>query len=271
MKPAIRIGLKQLVWIATLTGYAGYFGYLVFSGRLEDLVSPRMTVFVVLGFITLVAFLLVPIIGLVRGSPQAPLKRGLILFLVPFAFVPFAMNPNSALLSLNRGVSLEQGQGPPAVDLTTKLHAAVNPFVPAPKPKPVPKNGAVPSAGTIVLNRDNYYRAYQELYANPQAFVGRTISVSGFVYHDPKAPAGRFIAARELMWCCAADAVAIGFMTSTSSPVKLASTQWVSIKGKLATTEYVDRFTQVKSTVPLIEVSSIEHLKGPDFVFVYPK
>lgn len=263
-------GLKPWIWLAVLTGYAGYFGYLLFSGRLEDLVSPRMTVFVVLGFVTLVAFLLVRILAIVKRSPQAPLKRGLVLFLAPFAFIPFALNPNSALLSLNRGISLEQGQGPPPIDLTTKLHAAVNPFLPQPKPKPLPRNGAVPRTGTIVLGKNNYYRVYQELYADPAAFVGRTITVSGFVYHDPKEPAGRFIAARELMWCCAADAVAIGFMTHSKNAIPVKSTEWVSVTGHLATTDYVDRYTQVKSVVPVIEISHIDHLKGPDFVFVYP-
>ena len=57
------------------------------------LVSPRMTVFVVVGFVTLVLFV-VRGVGLVSRAPASPLKSGFILFLAPFVFVPFTLNPN---------------------------------------------------------------------------------------------------------------------------------------------------------------------------------
>jgi len=261
--------LKRWLWFVVLTGYALYFAYLLFFGKLEDLVAPRMTVFVVFGFVTLVLLAGVQLVRLVKGAPASPLSGGFLILLAPFAFVPLSLNPNSAILAMNKGVSLEQG-GPP-IDLTTKLQAAVNPFLPKPKPKPVPKNGAVPAIGQIVLGQQNYYPVYQELYDNPAAFAGRTIHATGFVYRGRTEPSGEFIMARELMWCCAADAVAIGFITQSDQTSALKDSEWVAVTGTLATTSYVDRYTQVKSTVPLIKVSRIDHLKGPDFAFVYPK
>ncbi len=261
--------IKRWLWLAVLSGYAGYFGYLLASGRLEDLVSPRMTLFVVFGLAALLLMAGVQLSGLIRGAPASPLKGGFVLLLAPFAFLPLSLNPNSAILATNRGVSLEQGG--PAIDLTTKLQAAVNPFLPKPKPKPVPKNGVVPASGTIVLDQKNYYPAYQELYANPGAFAGRAIHATGFVYRDRTEPADQFIMAREMMWCCAADAVAIGFISQTPHTGALKESEWVSVTGRLATTSYVDRYSRVKSTVPLIVVDHIEYLKGPDFAFVYPK
>ncbi len=261
--------IKRWLWLAVLIGYALYFAYLLAFGKLEDLVAPRMTVFVVFGLVTLVLLAGVQLVRLVSGAPASPLKGGFLILLAPFAFLPLSLNPNSAILAMNKGVSLEQG-GPP-IDLTTKLQAAVNPFLPKPKPKPAPKNGAVPATGPIVLGQNNYYPAYQELYGNPAAFAGRTIHATGFVYRGRTEPAGQFIMARELMWCCAADAVAIGFITQSGQTSALRNSEWVAVTGTLATTSYVDRYTQVKSTVPLIKVSRIDHLKGPDFEFVYPK
>ncbi len=261
-------GAKHWLWFLVLIGYAGYFGYLLFSGKLEDLVSPRMTVFVVVGFVTLVLFVVVRGVGLVSRAPASPLKSGFILFLAPFVFVPFTLNPNSALLSLNRGVLLDQDS--PRIDLTTKLQAAVNPFLPNADPKPVPKNGPIPASGPIVLDQRNYYNVYQELYTNPDAFVGRTIRVSGFIYHYGTGTSGSLIVARELMWCCAADAVTIGFITQPAEGVALRDAEWVAVSGILATTTYANPYTRVTSIVPLIRIERIDPMKGPDFAFVYP-
>jgi len=262
-------GIKEYLWAIVLAGYAIYFAYLITFNKLEDLVSPRMTVFVVLGFIALLVLLGAQVAQLVRRDIHTPRSGGFLLFLVPFAFIPLALNTNSALLSVNRGISLEQGG--PRIDLTTKLHAAVNPFLPAPKPKPASSDGAIPVEGPIVFDQKNYYQAYQELYDNPDAFAGRTVEATGFVYHDSAGPKDRFIMARELMWCCAADAVVIGFDTQYSQATGLSAQEWVSVQGTLSTTSYVDPYTQLETKIPLIKVTSIEPLKGPDFAFVYPK
>jgi len=262
-------GIKEYLWAIVLAGYTIYFAYLIIFNKLEDLVSPRMTVFVVLGLIALALLVVSQVAQLVRRDIRTPRAGGFLLFLVPFAFIPLALNTNSALLSVNRGISLEQGG--PHIDLTTKLHAAVNPFLPAPKPKPIASGGAIPTTGPIVFNQKNYYQAYQELYDNPDAYVGRTVEATGFVYHDSAEPSDRFIMARELMWCCAADAVVIGFDTQSSQARGLAAQEWVSVSGTLSTTTYVDPYTQLATKIPLIKVGTVEPLKGPDFAFVYPK
>ncbi len=265
----LRAGLSigRYLWLAALVGYAVYFAYLLLSGGLWNLVSPRMTVFVATGLAALLLLIAVQLRRLVLGGPRAALKPGLFLFLVPFAFLPFSLRDDGAILAGNGGISL--GQDGARLDLTTKLQKAVNPFLPAPKPQPPPKDGAVPSSGPIVLDQRNYYAVYQELYDSPAAFAGRTIQASGFVYPGPGR--GDFIMARELMWCCAADAVGIGFVTSPGASALPEGSAWVSVRGTLGTTTYVDRGTGLSSIVPMIRVESLDRMKEPDFAFVYPK
>jgi putative membrane protein len=263
----IRGDRRRLIFPVVLGAYTLYFGYLLISGRLEDLVSPRMTIFVALGVAALAVLLAAQVYRLRTRTGAPHFRNGVLLFFVPLVLVPLTIRTNSALMVSSGGISLEQGG--PHIDLTTKLHAAVNPFLPQPKPEPISPKGPIAEAGPIVLTKDNYYAVYNELYANPQAFSGRTIRASGFVFGDKSAP-DSFIMARELMWCCAADAVGIGFVTRLGGPLPKSAT-WVAVSGRLATTPYVDRYTRVHSIVPMIEVTSIRTLEEPDFVYVYPR
>ncbi len=259
---------KEIAWFAILAGYTGYFFYLIAFDKLQDLMHPRMTPFVVVGLVGLAVFTFFQGRRMIRRPQEG--RKGMLLFVVPFAILPLTLGANSSVLSANGSISL--GGGPAPIDLTTKLQASVNPFLPTPKEKPAGvKNGIIPAAGPIVLDEKNYYVVYNELYAHPDAYAGRTVRVTGFVYRDSTEPAGQFIAAREMMWCCAADAVEIGFIADAKSAPSLARDEWVSVEGLLSTTSYVNQYTRLRSTVPLIEVSRVARLGHPDFAFVYPK
>ncbi len=227
-----------------------------------------MTAFVLVGFVILLLFVAVRCAVFLKKARPLPLGRGLILFFVPLFLVPLGAASDSALLSVDRGVSLEQGD--PRLDLTTRFQAAVNPFLRKAAPKPVPRDGVVPVRGPIVLDRKNYYRAYQELYSAPEAFAGRTIQVTGFVYRHSTGSGKQLIIARALMWCCAADAVTIGFVAASPEATSLTDAKWVSVTGTLATTTYVNQYTHLASIVPLVQVKRIDRMRGPDFAFVFP-
>ncbi len=261
--------IRRWLWTAALAGYAFYFAYLVISGNLENLVSPRMTVFVVIGILVLALIVVAQVRQLLSGKQTGRLPGGLVLLFTPFAFLLFVINSNGSVIDGSTGVSLEGGG--PHLDLTTKLQKAVNPFLPDAKPAPVPANGPISSTGPIVLDKNNYYAVYQELYSNPAAFEGRSIHATGFVFPHAGGNPNEFITARELMWCCAADAVGIGFITSVDSVALPARSAWVTVDGTIGSTTYIDQYTQIKSRVPLIHAKTVKIMKGPDFVFAYPK
>jgi uncharacterized repeat protein (TIGR03943 family) len=64
--------------------------------------------------------------------------------------------------------------------------------------------------------------------------IGEHYVTRGMVKRSPKLDEeGRFVLFRVFMWCCFADAVAVGFRVSYSHPEELADGQWIKVYGTL--------------------------------------
>ena len=126
----------------------------------------------------------------------------------------------------------------------------------------------VPSTGTLELTTDNFYGQVEELIANGRAHDGQRIDLVGFVV-SPDAARGQasiprvtedesFAVARMAIWCCAADAYAIGFVVRSQEAAPPADT-WVRVSGTL-------RLRGTKALV--IDADSVEVTSAPDPEFV---
>ena len=77
--------------------------------------------------------------------------------------------------------------------------------------------------------RVDVFEALDALDADPSAFAGRTISVSG-TWMPPRANFAATVS-RRVMTCCAADAVDVGFDVVPSSPPIVSPGTWVRVSG----------------------------------------
>jgi putative membrane protein len=86
----------------------------------------------------------------------------------------------------------------------------------------------------IDFNDDaSYWALYNRIYDHPQEATGHQIQIQGFVYRESSWPAGEFLVARQLMWCCAADMGIVGFRVQAQGQVIPAESQWVEVRGEL--------------------------------------
>jgi uncharacterized repeat protein (TIGR03943 family) len=95
-------------------------------------------------------------------------------------------------------------------------------------------------------------------------FTDQPADVVGFVYHDPRLPAGQFLVGRFALNCCVADATAIGVAVAWPDENALADNSWVRVRGAVQAT------TLNGKSLPLIQAVSVEQVAEPDQPYLYP-
>ena len=97
-----------------------------------------------------------------------------------------------------------------------------------------------------------------------EAFLGKTIEVSGFVYREGNMGPKQFGVSRFAISCCTADASPYGVMVTFGKADTLETDEWVSVTGKLGTTLYND------IEIIQIDVVKVVKIPAPDDPYVSP-
>jgi len=124
------------------------------------------------------------------------------------------------------------------------------------------------SSGTLELTTENFAAQVEELSSHGKVHDGQRVELTGFVMSEASARGQAsiprltseesFAVARMAIWCCAADAYAIGFAVRWDGPVPAADS-WVRVSGTL----------RVRGNKALIiEADSVEVTSAPDPEFV---
>ena len=120
------------------------------------------------------------------------------------------------------------------------------------------------SSGTLELTTENFAAQVEELSSLGKAHEGQRVELTGFVMSEASARGQAsiprltseesFAVARMAIWCCAADAYAVGFVVRWDGAVPAADS-WVHVAGTL-------RLRGNKALV--IEADSVEATSAPD-------
>ncbi len=128
----------------------------------------------------------------------------------------------------------------------------------------------IPETGTIELDARSYYDLYNQIYDDMHALEGRTIMVDGFVHFDTSFAENELLVGRMLMWCCAADAVLLGFMSRLNGQALPSEDAWVTVTGSIELREFTNPHTGEKYEIPYVQVESISPTERPQFEYVFP-
>lgn len=286
----------HLLRAAILTGFSLFIVYLFHTGEIMLYIAPRMELYIKISAIGLYAAAIYQVYAALQkrirkhehddncdcGHNHEPsssiVKNTLIygLFILPLALGFLA--PTGTLgsaLAAKKGVSLT---GSPSVSLT------------APKPDSAPEPDPAQKEQTLdaLFPSDEYTADHAKygkiLYSLPlievpekqfietlttldlyrEAFIGKEIEISGFVYREDDMGKERFAVSRFAMNCCSADALPYGVMISWPKANEYSADEWVKVKGKLTTSDYMD------NEIIMLDVTKIERIKAPDSPYVYP-
>ncbi|QNK56203.1 TIGR03943 family putative permease subunit [Paenibacillus sp. PAMC21692] len=96
------------------------------------------------------------------------------------------------------------------------------------------------------------------------AFMGKEIEISGFIYREEDMGEDRMAISRFAMNCCSADALPYGLMTTWPKANEYVEDDWVKGTGKLSISNYMG------NDILTVELTKIERIPAPASPYVYP-
>lgn len=97
-----------------------------------------------------------------------------------------------------------------------------------------------------------------------EAFIGKEIEISGFIYKEEEMGIDRMAVSRFAVNCCSADALPYGMMVNWPKAREYASDEWVKVSGKLTTSIYME------NEIMTLDVTRVERIEAPATPYVYP-
>ena len=226
---------------------AASLGFLFLSRRWVYFFPPR---FLPLIIFLCVVFTVWAIVDLLARRQEKHANAAYLLIPLVAWSLPFSLAPSSFLGSTNSATAISQVPVPSSSDSSssTQFHA------------------------DRVIDTNNYYDSVIDMVTHPDQWDGKTIEVTGFVLPKDKAsseagmppfgPNDSFGLSRMTMWCCAADAYALGFAVNNTTSFAPQADQWVRVQGTL----------EVRNSKALyLKATNITPVNPPDTPFVYEK
>lgn len=112
----------------------------------------------------------------------------------------------------------------------------------------------------LIIDQHNYMELMELIYRYPSAFLGKTISYSGFIYRDPEELDQQFLFRFGIIHCIA-DSGVYGLLTKGEALTYEQNT-WVQVTGQL-TQSYHQQLGQYLPTLDVTDSSAIDPPKNP--------
>ncbi len=117
------------------------------------------------------------------------------------------------------------------------------------------------------ISPNNYTSILKDSYKNIDAYVGKKIKFSGFVYRLYDFKDTQFVLGREMIVSeisnNQAQVVVVGFLCESKNAKEFDDETWVEVEGTIKKGRY-------HSDLPIIEVTSMKKINCPENPYVYP-
>jgi len=176
---------------------------------------------------------------------------------IPFAFAIFIA---FAFPSTSLDASMVANKG-----LNSRLGASSLPFQDA-QPLVQPTIKELAKLHHIHLTDANFVDVISELVANPDTYIGKEITLTGFVFKDPAFTSSQIALVRYEIICCSADAAPFGMICEFDKANQYPADTWLTISGTIQMGQHVNM------KLPIIKAASVHAgAKPPKSPYVYPQ
>lgn len=112
-----------------------------------------------------------------------------------------------------------------------------------------------------VITEDNFTNMLKMIHDNIDESIGKTVSISGFVFTMPDFKDTYFVCGRNMI--LSGNEKVVGFLCNYDEASKLLESEWVEITGTIEKGFY-------QTDMPVIKVQSLEKIAAPENTFVNP-
>lgn len=116
----------------------------------------------------------------------------------------------------------------------------------------------------IEVTEQNYTNVISALRLYPEKYVGKQITITGFVYKDLSFPSSNLALVRYVTFCCSADAVPSGILCQVDDEQNYPIGTWLIVRGTLELSEHQ------KKIVPSISAERVTPIEEPLQPYIYP-
>jgi len=248
-----KLSINNLIWSSILLCYTFYFATLLYTGKINLFIHPKMhkyTMAALIAFIILSGF---QVLRIFEEDEETEIKLGYLILIIPIviglAYKPKALTGKWVEV---RGLNLLQiGNIKHEHEDKESMEALIF------------------SDNVIRLNDKNYVEGINLIYNSKESYKGRKIVFEGFVYKQHNIGKNQFITARMVISCCAADTQVTGLVCKYDKSSILKENQWVRVTGTIDTTSYMDENYSKEGIVPQILVESVEAINEPVNKYIY--
>lgn len=238
------LNINAILKALLLFGFAAFYLRSVFTGTVSQYVHPRIIPYLVFAAAVMIVIGILLIAG-AAGSHSKPRSSWQLIFFALPLLMAFTLPPEPLAADTNAVGDLQLSSATGGQETQSSV-------------------GAIPEDGTIVIESGNYYPVLCDLYTDLDKYVGRTVTVTGFVFRDESFAVDQFVTARLLMVCCAADMQTVGLLCQYDGAAQLESDAWVTVTGVLQKVPFGGE------DVPCIAVESAKSAEEPEDAYIYP-
>ncbi|WP_270180750.1 TIGR03943 family putative permease subunit [Alkalihalobacillus sp. CinArs1] len=116
----------------------------------------------------------------------------------------------------------------------------------------------------INVTDKNYLDVITTIDLNLDQFIGKTLTIKGFIYREPGFEDNQVVLARFGMNCCVADANVYGTMVEGDKIASLETDTWVEVTGTIEETSFNGQ------RMMLLKPDQMERIDAPKDPYVYP-
>lgn len=252
-KPMLNNG--SFIQSILLLGFIILLAWLDITRQLSLYINPKFIVLTELSYFLLIPMLIIQLLDPLlpaRNTDEHCHTHGGIWRFVPFfaiLLLAFAVPENT----LNANLVSSKG-------LNSQPIVTANSIQDLPRPLAA----ALSKMSTIKITNLNYTEAVCEINNFPQDYIGKKVTMTGFVFRSPELASNQISLVRYVVMCCTADSLPYGIMCEGTDTKNYPDGTWLAIEGVVQMSKYDDK------DVPSIKITSLQKIEEPQDPYVYP-